>query len=141
VRREGVTANADVGAVRAVLDILLHLGGVGGRDEEGAAGRTGRTAGIGEQLVRQSRRQCQIVRADAIVERLRAGAVDVRGLVPAKPDIEFAGLRSVEFILLIAVADVFGPGIELIHAVFGAGGGPASDERPRRDRAVLVIFG
>src|SRR5262249_37206206 len=53
----------------------------------------------------------------------------------------FAGLRCVELILLIAVVDVFCPGIELIEAVLAAGRCPTVKKRTRLNGAVFVVFG
>src|SRR3954468_5017609 len=127
--------------MRVALNVLLHLGGVGGRDKKAAAARPRRAAGIVEHLVRQSAGQGQVGGAAPVVERLRAGAVDVGRLVPADPEVVLTGLRGVELILLIAVADVFRPRIELVDAVPAAGRCPASKKRSGRDRAVLVVFG
>ena len=100
VHRGGIAANAEIGLVRVVHDIPLDQGGVGGRDRrKTAAGRPRKTAGISEHLVRQSGRKSQARRSHAVVERARAGAVDVRRLVPLEAEIMPPGLRDVELIL------------------------------------------
>ena len=66
-------------------------------------------SGIVEQGVRQARRERQRAGAKALIKRLRVGAVNMRGLIPSKVEVKFAGLRRDHFIMLIIVADVIGP--------------------------------
>ena len=82
-----------------------------------------------------------MVAADAAMERLRAGAVDVRGLVPDAVEIPLTGFRDVQIISLVAVADILAAGVNLVEAVARSGRQPEVAERARLDPAVLVVLG
>src|SRR6185369_4849479 len=136
--RRGVATDANFGGVEVVgqrcLDgesgsgrIDTAKSGCGPEAAAGAAAGLYACAAVGasgrtEQGIRKARRQSEPVGADAVVERLRVRAVDVRRLIPNAIDVEFASPRSVDLETLIPPADIVRPEIELIFAVLAAGG-------------------
>src|SRR5208282_5367901 len=93
----------------------------------------------------QTGRQRQVIASDSVPDRLRAGAVDVRRLIPDEREVLLTGLRRGQHIRLVAEAlkvggDVVGPQIDLVETIAGAGGDMAAAERARRHDAVLVVL-
>jgi hypothetical protein len=106
------------------LDILPNDSGVRGGDRVGIAG-------VGEKPVREARREGQRIGAYAVVEGLGARAVEMGRLIPLEIEVVLAGFRQLVTIILIAVADVAGPSVDLVQPITAAGRPIAVQERPR----------
>ena len=64
----------------------------------------------------------EIGRSDAAEQTLRAGAVEMRRLVPTQGQVLVAILRKVETVALRVDADILAPAVEVEATVVGAGG-------------------
>src|SRR6185312_12078104 len=145
VDRRGVAPDADIRRVQIVGDVPLDGGGVGAGEGRVCApgrrfARDARTSGILEQCIGQPGGQRQRRRADAVVEGLRVGAVDVWRLIPTDADVVFSGLRSVYFEALVVVADIVGPEVDVPESILAAEVQPAVGKWAGADVAVFVVL-